>query len=150
MGPKTFPFPLKRASIAAFGLCDRAAGPVRGDAVAVGRRCPGQITPNAKWRNGAQRLRLSNSSYWILALITAYTPHAVACGGTGPSATRGVPKSQASPSTKSKHSASALKIQPAPPGMPFGVHIDVITSMANLEGFVLPPRYPRPPGAPPW
>jgi hypothetical protein len=32
----------------------------------------------------------------------------------------------------------------------FGVHIDVITSMANLEVFFLPPRYPRPPGAPPW
>jgi hypothetical protein len=47
-------------------------------------------------------------------------------------------------------SGSVLKIQPAPPGMPFGVHIDVITSMANLEGFFLPPRYPRPPGAPPW
>jgi hypothetical protein len=47
-------------------------------------------------------------------------------------------------------SGEALKIHPAPPGMPFGVHIDVITSMANLEGFVLPPRYPRPPGAPPW
>jgi hypothetical protein len=39
---------------------------------------------------------------------------------------------------------------PPPPGMPFGVHIDLITSMANLEGLFLPPRYPRPPGAPPW
>jgi hypothetical protein len=35
-------------------------------------------------------------------------------------------------------------------GMPFGVHIDLVTSMANLEGLFLPPRYPRPPGAPPW
>jgi hypothetical protein len=48
------------------------------------------------------------------------------------------------------HSGSALKIQPAPPGMSFGVHIDLITSMANLEGLFLYPRYPRPPGAPPW
>jgi hypothetical protein len=32
----------------------------------------------------------------------------------------------------------------------FGVHIDVITSMANSQVFFLSPRYPRPPGAPPW
>jgi hypothetical protein len=51
---------------------------------------------------------------------------------------------------KSRPSGEALKIQPAPPGMPFGVHVDVITSMANLEVFFLPPRYPRPPGTPPW
>jgi hypothetical protein len=54
----------------------------------------------------------------------------------------------------SDHSGSVLKVQPAPPGMPFGVHIDdvidVTTSMANLEVFFLSPRYPRPPGAPPW
>ena len=34
-------------------------------------------------------------------------------------------------------SGEALKIQPAPLGMPFGVHIDLIASMANLEGFFL-------------
>jgi hypothetical protein len=34
--------------------------------------------------------------------------------------------------------------------LPFGVHIDLITSMTNLEGLCqlrLSPRYPRPPGA---
>jgi hypothetical protein len=29
--------------------------------------------------------------------------------------------------------------------MPFGVHIDLITSMANLEGFFCPPGTPAPP-----
>ena len=29
--------------------------------------------------------------------------------------------------------------------MPFGVHIDLITSMANLEGFFCPPGTPGPP-----
>jgi hypothetical protein len=33
--------------------------------------------------------------------------------------------------------------------MPFGVQIDVITSMANLEVFLLPPKYPRPPAVHP-
>ena len=42
-------------------------------------------------------------------------------------------------------SGGALKIQPAPPGMPFGVHIDVITSMANLEVFFFVPQVPPAP-----
>jgi hypothetical protein len=35
-------------------------------------------------------------------------------------------------------------------GMPFGVHIDLITPMANLEGFCFAPQVPPAPGAPPW
>ena len=44
-------------------------------------------------------------------------------------------------------SGEALKIQPAPPGMPFGVHIDVITSMANLGfgGIFFAPQVPPAP-----
>jgi hypothetical protein len=42
-------------------------------------------------------------------------------------------------------SGSALKTKPAPPGMPFGVHIDLITSMANLEVHFCPPGTPGPP-----
>jgi hypothetical protein len=46
--------------------------------------------------------------------------------------TRGMPST--GPAASSCGSGEALKIQPAPPGMPFGVHIDVITSMANVLG----------------
>jgi hypothetical protein len=42
-------------------------------------------------------------------------------------------------------SGSALKIQPAPPGMPFGVHIDVITSLAIWGYFFCPPGTLGPP-----
>jgi hypothetical protein len=104
-------------------------------------------------------LRFSGSGGWLVrsllgslgiaALLAAWqvprTRSGAAIGTPQPSV---VPGARGNSGTG--HSGSALKIQPAPPGMPFGVHIDVITSMANLEVFFLSPRYPRPPGAPPW
>jgi hypothetical protein len=62
------------------------------------------------------------------------------------------PRDTAVKTQRSGSGRAALKIQPAPPGTPFGVHLDRSgsVSMADLEVCFLPPRYPQPPSAPPW